>query len=118
MLKFIKKLGLIFSCLLMVSCSSEHNERGYVIQKNHTEAYNTLMTTFVYSGKTLIPITHVIHHAESWSLNLRDEVQGNYKYYTVYLKDTEVWNTIQVGDYFIWDTTTCYDCEPTTRERQ
>lgn len=79
MLKFIKKLGLIFSCLLTVSCSSEHNERGYVIKKNHTPAYTTTMTTMFYTGKVMVPIIYIVYHDESWSLNLRDEVQGNYK---------------------------------------
>ena len=112
------KLMLLTGLLLLTSCSNKHNERGYVIEKNHRAAYTTTMTTMVYTGKVMVPIIYTIYHAESWSLDLRDEVEGKYKEYTVYLKDEEVWNQINIGDYFVWDEETCYDCEPTTRERQ
>ena len=114
----MKKLKLLFlPLLLLTSCDKTHNERGYVIEKNHRAAYTTTMTTMVYTGKVTVPIIYTIYHAESWFLDLRDEVEGNYKYYTVYLKDSDIWEQIQVGDYFVWDEETCYDCEPTTRER-
>ena len=108
----------LFAVASLTSCSDTHDEKGYVIEKNHREPYNTVMVTMVYTGKTLIPITYIIHHSETWSLELRDEVEGEYVYNTVYLKNTEVWNKVSVGDYFIWDEETCFDCEPTTKERQ
>ena len=117
-MKRLKSLFLVIG-LLLTSCGNKvHNEKGYVIEKNHREPYYTTMVTMVYTGKTLIPITYIIYHAESWSLDLRDEDDGKYKEYTVYLKDSEVWEQINIGDYFVWDEETCYDCEPTTKERQ
>ena len=116
----MKKLRLLFliPMLLLTACGDSHHERGYVVEKNHRDAYNTTMITCVYTGKTIIPVTHIIHHAETWSLDLRDEVEGKYHEYVVYLKDSSIWEEINVGDYFIWDEKTCYDCEPTTRERK
>lgn len=115
-MKRFKKFILIVG-LLLTGCSKAHNEKGYVIEKNHRDAYNTMMITTVYTGKTLVTIPYIIHHAESWSLELRDEDEGKYKDYTVYLKDSKIWEQINIGDYFVWDEETCWDCEPTTRER-
>lgn len=116
-MKRLKSLFLVIG-LLLTSCGNKvHNERGYVVEKNHREPYNTIMVTTIYTGKVLIPVTYVIHHSETWSLDLRDEVEGEYKNYVVYLRDSSIWEQINVGDYFIWDEETCWDCEPTTRER-
>ena len=115
-MKLLKKLFILIS-LSLCSCTNTHNERGYVIEKNHRDAYNTVQFIHVYNGKTTMLIPYTIHHHETWSLDLRDENEGKYKNYTVYLKDSSVWEEIQIGDYFVWDEDTCFDCEPTTRTR-
>ena len=114
----ILKLLLVLSSTILIACSNSHNEKGYVVQKNHKDPYITTMISFIYTGKSMIPVTHIIYHKESWSLDLRDEINGTYEYYLVYLKNEEIWNQISVGDYFIWDENFCLDCEPTTEERQ
>ena len=110
------KLLLLTIPLLLTSCSS-HNEKGYVIAKNHREPFYTTMVTFIYVNKVMVPITYLIYHAESWSLDL-DENRDNKRDYTVYLKDIDLWESIEIGDYFSWETETCYDCEQTTKEKQ
>ena len=114
----LKKLKILLSTLplLLTSCSS-HKEKGYVIAKNHREPFYTTMVTMVYTGNTFIPITYLIYYAESWSLDLDEDKDGD-RDYTVYLKDAEYWESIKIGDYFSWETETCYDCEQTTKERQ
>lgn len=110
-------LALPLAILALASCETVHNERGYVIDKTHRAAYYTYYTTLVYNGKSYTYIRWIIHHAESWSLDLRDEDAGEWKYYTVYLRDPDVWEQVEIGDYFVWDTSICFDCEPTTRTR-
>lgn len=88
------------------------------MKKNHNDSWNQPIIVTVYNGKTIMSIPYIIHHPESWSLDLRDEDQGKYKEYTVYLKDEKVWQEIKVGDYFVWNEDVCFDCEPTTKERQ
>lgn len=115
MIKKLKTLLLTLS-LLLCGCSS-HNEKGYVIEKNHKDAYNTIWIQYIYVNKTMIPITYIIHHAESWTLDL-DEDQDGKRDYTVYLKDKDYWESIKIGDYFSWESETCYECEQTTKEKQ
>ena len=110
------KLFLILPLMLLTSCSY-HNEKGYVIDKNYKPAYNTTMISMIYTGKVMIPVTYIIHHAESWTLDLDEDKDGK-RDYIVYLKDKDYWESIEIGDYFSWEGTTCYDCEQTTRERQ
>ena len=118
MKKLIKliKMFILTSTLLLAGCNNK-DAKGYVIEKNHRDPFHTTLITFIHVNKTMIPVTYLIYHAESWSLEL-DEDQDGDRDYTVYLKDPEQWETIEIGDYFCWDCETCYECEQTTKERQ
>lgn len=71
---------------------------GIVVNKTHTNAYVT--TTYVQSGKVLVPITQ--YHPESWGLvievdNKTDEVSVSQDTHISTKIGTDVWVTYKCG---------------------
>lgn len=78
---------LVVALLCLLGCVNS----GTVVDKQHLLAYTT--TTFVMSGKVLVPIT--TYHPESWSIKVEDG--GETGWVSV---DETTYDEYEVGDYY------------------
>lgn len=99
------KFSLIMTgiCILIIICifgllfATFKNEEDYgikegtVINKEHNSRY----TSFVYSGKVLVPISH----PGSWKLQLQKEAEGKVKTIWIDVSEEE-YKKINIGDYW------------------
>ena len=70
-------------------------KEGTIIDKYYKGSY--LITTYVMSGKAMIPNT--IYHPESWNFKLEKEINGKEKTITIEVTE-EIYNKYNIGDYF------------------
>lgn len=84
----------IFGIIIYQNVSYGKKE-GIIINKYYKGPYTT--TTYVMSGKVMIPITN--YHSESWNFELQKEVNGKNKNITVEVTEN-MYNKYNIGDYF------------------
>lgn len=94
---FIVFLILIVSLIgSMIYQNVSYGEKeGRIINKYYKDPYTT--TTYVMSGKVMIPISN--HHSESWNFELQKEVDGKNKTTTVEVSQ-DIYNQYDIGEYF------------------
>ena len=119
-MKKLYTLMSVFLCLALVGCSNVITE-GEVYDKEHREAQVILTTMPVVhsNGKTsyttLVPVT--CYYPERYVIFVRayDSESKKWKSEDYYVEE-EVYDTTNVGDYFIFDEETMLQDEP--REKQ
>lgn len=86
-MRYLGKLLLLVSVLFLTACHKL--ERGEVIEKYERKAY----TTFVYSGKTLVP--H--YHPRTWNIRIKGMYRGEERT-EKYSVTEEYYDQVKVGD--------------------
>ena len=102
-----KILVLILTLTLLLCGCSDKITSGEVIEKNFTPAHTErrLVTTFVYTGKTAIPICvpYVFHYNDKWEIKIRKYSEEEQKFlYATYTLTEEAYNQIEIGNEFIY----------------
>lgn len=120
-----RKISILTICILMLilltGCKGERFE-GEVCELEYKEAYTTttLLPTTIFNGKTssVVLIPHILHYPDRWRVKVwqYDEESGEKIYHECYVTE-EVFNSLKIGDWFVYDESYCYPDEPCTKER-
>lgn len=95
---------LLFTLLLALStccftACDDDIQQGYVIAKEFKPAGRIMYTTytFIYSGKTVIPVPHYWYYSrpDRWSLTIEDGDKEN----TLWV-EKDVYDSIAIGDWY------------------
>ena len=70
-------------------------KEGIIINKYYKDSYIT--TSYIMSGKVMIPITN--YYPESWNFELQKEVAGKIKTITVKVSQN-IYEKYNIGDFF------------------
>lgn len=111
---------LLFVCLC--GCSNKSFE-GEVCELRFEEEYTTiiLLPTNVYNGKTMQTwlIPYVRTYPDRWYVRVRtfNTEKQNYEYNECYVTH-EVYDTLKIGDWFVYNEDYCFDSEPYTQQRK
>lgn len=81
------KLLLLVSVLFLTACNKL--EKGEVVEKYERKAY----TTFVYSGKTLVPV----YHPRTWNIRIKGSYKGEERT-EIYSVTEDYYDQVKVGD--------------------
>lgn len=123
-MKHIKKLilvGVLLLALLLCSCETEITE-GEIYEKEFKAEDTQLIpiTTFIYTGKTSIPVTTFYnrHYPDRYIVRIRQySEEKNTFLYNEYYVDKETFDKVNIGDWFIFDEAFCLENEPYTQEK-
>lgn len=122
--KIIKFLLLSFVILTVLSfsaCTTESFE-GEVCELEYKEAYTTtlILPITIFNGKTssVIMIPYFRHYPNRWRVKVReyDTDSNKYIYHECYVTE-ETYNSLKIGDWFVYDEDYCYPDEPYSQER-
>lgn len=108
-------LCILVIIVLITGCANRINE-GTVYEKEHQESWTQVMlmpiTTLV--GKVVITnmIPYTIYHSENWIIWIESDGETEDFYVT-----EEYYNSIEVGDYFIWDDSKGFESEKVVKEK-
>ncbi|HFI0465559.1 TPA: hypothetical protein ACGOY9_000993 [Streptococcus suis] len=86
-MRYLGKILLLVSVLFLIACHKL--EKGEVIEKYERKAY----TTFVHTGKVLVPIVH----PRTWNIKIRGEYKGEERTET-YSVTENYYEQVDVGD--------------------
>lgn len=86
---------IISSLFILTGCSSYGDIKGTVIKKEHKEAYH--YTSFVKSGKVLVPISHNIPEQYKIEISKVENDETKTKWVNI---TKEKYETIQIGDWY------------------
>lgn len=123
-MKHIKKLILVavlLLALLLCSCATKITE-GEIYEKEFKAEETQLLpiTTFIYTGKVAIPVTHFYnrHYPDRYIVRIRqyNEEENTYLYNEYYV-NKETFDKVNIGDWFIFDENFCIENEPYTQEK-
>ena len=111
----------ILMLMFLTGCKAERFE-GEVCELEFKEEYTTtrVMTITVFNGKTssVIVVPYVFHYPDRWRVKVReyDEENRQITYHECYVTE-EVFNSLEIGDWFVYDESYCFANEPYTTER-
>lgn len=89
-------IALISAIGIIIYQNVSYGEKeGTIINKYYKEPYTT--TSYIMSGKVMVPITH--RHPESWNFELQKEVEGKNKTITIEVAQ-DIYDKYNIGDYF------------------
>lgn len=88
-MSLLKKVIFLLSVLFLMACHKL--EKGVVVKKFVTEPH----TTFVYSGKTYVPI----YYPKIWHVKIKGEYKGKDRTET-YVVTEDYYKQVKVGDVF------------------
>lgn len=104
---------------MLCSCSSKITQ-GEVYKKNFRPAYSTvrLIPIVHTNGKTsfttFMPFTY--HYPGRWEINIRQLNDNGETLTATYWVSKDVFNTVKIGDEFVYDENRDFSEEPYTRE--
>ena len=121
----MKKLSLMFMILFVLfmfsACGTEPFE-GEVCELKYQEAYTTtvIVPVTVWNGKTasVITIPYIWSYPDRWRVKVReyDDEKDEFIYHECYVTE-EIYNSLKIGDWFIYNEDYCYPNEPYTHEK-
>lgn len=95
-LMIMLSVGIIVALICVIASNVDYGEReGIVIDKQYCSAYTT--TTFVYTGKVMIPNTQ--YYPEKWKIQIKKEINKEEKSIWTSV-DENTYNNIKIGDYY------------------
>ena len=85
--------------------------------------YTTIIpiTTYIYNGKTMTPIItmYARTYPDRWYVQVREYDEENQKYiYNDCYVTENTYNSLKIGDWFVFDEDYCFEEEPYTQEKQ
>ena len=114
--------ALVIICVfLLVGCGGI--SEGEVYEKEYRQAYTQilLMPITISDGKTatVIYVPFLISYPDRWCVRIRnrEKAEDDYATNTFWITE-EVYNSVEVGDWFVFDKDYCSTEEPHTKERQ
>lgn len=113
---------LLVGLFLFVGCKKEAFE-GEVCELEFKPAYTTtiIIPVTIWNGKTssVFMIPYIRYYPDRWYVKVREYVSGDgmYKYHECYVTE-EVYNTLEVGDWFVYDEEYCFPDEPYEQEQK
>ena len=124
--KIVKIIAIIFvffiGLCLFVGCKKESFE-GEVCELEFKPAYTTtvIIPVTIYNGTTssLVMIPYIRYYPDRWYVKVKEYVIGEetYTYYECYVTE-EVYDSLEVGDWFVYDEEYCFPNEPYEQERK
>ena len=123
-----KKLIFVFITILtlgitvMTGCSSKQITQGEVINKEYTPAHQVTMVipVTIYNGKTaqFIYVPYIYFYSDKWKITIQKWDEEQQKMLTaVYRVTQEVYDSINLGDEFVYTDDTEPSYPEYTRER-
>lgn len=116
------KIFILSFLLVVLLCSCSYLTEGEVYEKKYEAAHsNTTIVPMVHTnGKTsyttYIPITH--YYPESWIVYIKAYDESENKWITEdYYVTEDIYNAINIGDWFIYDSELHQQEQPYTTER-
>lgn len=99
----MKKFILLTLCsLFLISCGQPMPPIGRVTDKQFIAEYTTYITTYVQSGRVMIPVMTPIHYPNRWIITIQDLKTGElFDFQTTHQKFEALSqnDTIKVYDY-------------------
>lgn len=111
----------ILMLIVLTGCKSEWFE-GEVCELEFKEACTTtrVIPITVFNGKTcsVIIVPYVFHYPDRWRVKVweYDEENRQITYHECYVTE-EVFNSLEIGDWFVYDESYCFANEPYIKER-
>jgi hypothetical protein len=120
-IKTILLVGVLLLALLLCSCGKEITE-GEIYEKEFKPEDTQLIpiTTIISTGKVTVPVIHYYyrHYPDRYIVRIRQyNEEENTFLYNEYYVDAEIYNKINIGDWFIYDEDFCLKDEPYTQEK-
>lgn len=114
-------LLLVVLALSFTACEPTYFE-GEVCELEFKEAYTTttVIPITIYNGKTtsIIMVPYVYHYPDRWFVKVKsfDEEKQKFIYNSCYVTK-ECFETLKIGDWFVYNEDYCFDEEPCIKER-
>lgn len=119
-------LTIILTILLLFSftgCSKQEPFEGEICKLEYQPAYTTttLIPIIISNGKTTttILVPYIFYYPDRWYVQVREYV-GEYEefvYHECWVTE-EVFNSLSVGDWFVYNEDYCFPDEPCEKIRQ
>lgn len=122
MIKKTSLVALIFITLFLFSACATEPFEGEVCELEYEEAYTTtvILPVTIYNGKTtsIIPVPYIRSYPDRWRVVVReyDSEKDEFIYHECYVTE-ETYNSLKIGDWFVYDEDYCYPNEPYTQEK-
>lgn len=120
--KIVFTLLIVLALIMLTSCSDSINE-GDVYEKEFKPEYTTVsvLPMTISSGKTVttIMVPYTIHYPDRWVIYIKayDEEACNWINEDFYVSE-EVYDSVDIGDYFVFDEDMGTRDEPYTKTRK
>lgn len=120
----IASIFIVCISLFCVACKEETKSfEGEVCKLEYKEEYTTIIpiTTHIYNGKTMTPIIamYVRTYPDRWYVQVKtfNEEKQKYDYNDCYVTEA-TYNSLKIGDWFVYDEDYCFPEEPYTQEKE
>lgn len=121
-LKYILILLCIITSIIFTGCNKKGFE-GEICELEFKPAYDTvlLLPITIYNGKTttIILVPYIRHYPDRYYVKVRhfNDKDQKYNYDDCYVPK-DVFDELDIGDWFVFDPNNYFDSEPYTQEKQ
>ena len=117
----LSALVLFVGLCSLTACNDETPCEGEIINKEFLEAYSTtrVTTTTIYNGTTFVvmPITYIVHYPDRWRITVQWYSNEKFESRQIYVTE-DCYNSVAIGEWFVYDKSFCSYKEPYTQERK
>lgn len=96
----MKRILTIVLLIGLLSCHKLHN--GNIVEKDYHPSFYTFILIPISTGKSTIFISQPVYYPESWSIDVKGEVNKEIRTETYYVSNSE-YNSLNIGDFICVD---------------